>query len=73
MKRKNITHILISSHCYLAVTYLLYSTIMLIIETVYYLWTYNGSVCKHGDLTILKKMLIFAPCKERAQFVNLGI
>ena len=32
-----------------------------------------GSVCKHGDLTILKKMLIFAPCKERAQFVNLGI
>ena len=23
-----------------------------------------GSVCKHGDLTILKKMLIFAPCKE---------
>ena len=24
----------------------------------------EGSVCKHGDLTILKKMLIFAPCKE---------
>ncbi|MBP7097499.1 MAG: hypothetical protein KBA74_02290 [Prevotella sp.] len=35
--------------------------------------SYMGSVCKPGDLTILKKMLIFAPCKERAQFVNLGI